>query len=119
MRLASEIERTRGGAQCPEDVAGVPVERLEWDERKLPDTPYKRLVHITRRKRSPVARRRSRRPCSRHAVKQSGRAAATTTPARRSGTFGSSERNKFVMVNHVTTNSFFTATIYGCQDACA
>jgi simple sugar transport system substrate-binding protein len=24
-----------------------------------------------------------------------------------------------VMVNHVTTNSFFTATIYGCQDACA
>src|SRR5579871_2087769 len=25
----------------------------------------------------------------------------------------------FVMVNHVTTNSFFTATIYGCQDACA
>jgi simple sugar transport system substrate-binding protein len=22
------------------------------------------------------------------------------------------------MVNHVTTNSFFTATIYGCQDAC-
>src|SRR5262249_36786137 len=26
---------------------------------------------------------------------------------------------KFVMVNHVTTNPFFTATIYGCQDACA
>jgi simple sugar transport system substrate-binding protein len=25
----------------------------------------------------------------------------------------------FVMVNHVTTNSFFTATIYGIQDACA
>ena len=24
-----------------------------------------------------------------------------------------------MMVNHVTTNSFFTATIYGCQDACA
>jgi simple sugar transport system substrate-binding protein len=23
------------------------------------------------------------------------------------------------MVNHVTTNPFFTATIYGCQDACA
>ena len=23
------------------------------------------------------------------------------------------------MVNHVTTNSFFTATIYGIQDACA
>jgi simple sugar transport system substrate-binding protein len=26
---------------------------------------------------------------------------------------------KFVMVNHVTTNPFFTATIHGCQDACA
>jgi simple sugar transport system substrate-binding protein len=25
----------------------------------------------------------------------------------------------FVMDNHVTTNSFFTATIYGCQDFCA
>jgi simple sugar transport system substrate-binding protein len=26
---------------------------------------------------------------------------------------------RFVMVNHVTTNSFFTASIYGIQDACA
>ena len=29
------------------------------------------------------------------------------------------DRYKFVMVNHVTTNPFFTATIYGIQDACA
>ena len=33
--------------------------------------------------------------------------------------FASHPKYKFVMVNHVTTNSFFTATIYGCQDACA
>ena len=26
---------------------------------------------------------------------------------------------KFVYVNHVTTNEFFTPTIYGVQDACA
>ena len=34
-------------------------------------------------------------------------------------TFASHAKYHFVMVNHVTTNSFFTATIYGCQDACA
>ena len=34
-------------------------------------------------------------------------------------TFASHPKYHFFMVNHVTTNSFFTATIYGCQDACA
>ena len=33
--------------------------------------------------------------------------------------FASHPKYHFVMVNHVTTNSFFTATIYGIQDACA
>jgi simple sugar transport system substrate-binding protein len=33
--------------------------------------------------------------------------------------FASHPKYHFVMDNHVTTNSFFTATIYGCQDACA
>jgi len=33
--------------------------------------------------------------------------------------FAAHPKYHFVMVNHVTTNSFFTATIYGCQDACA
>jgi simple sugar transport system substrate-binding protein len=33
--------------------------------------------------------------------------------------FASHPRYKFVMDCHVTTNSFFTATIYGIQDACA
>jgi len=32
--------------------------------------------------------------------------------------FASHPRYHFVMDNHVTTNSFFTATIYGCQDFC-
>ena len=33
--------------------------------------------------------------------------------------FASHPKYHFVMDNHVTTNSFFTATIYGCQDSCA
>lgn len=33
--------------------------------------------------------------------------------------FASHPSYHFVMDNHVTTNSFFTATIYGCQDFCA
>ena len=33
--------------------------------------------------------------------------------------FASHPKYKFVFVNHVTTNSFFTATIYGLQDACS
>jgi len=32
--------------------------------------------------------------------------------------FASHPKYHFVVVNHVTTNSFFTATIYGIQDAC-
>lgn len=32
--------------------------------------------------------------------------------------FASHKKYHFVVVNHVTTNSFFTATIYGIQDAC-
>ena len=32
--------------------------------------------------------------------------------------FAKHPKYHFVMVNHVTTNSFFTATIYGIQDAC-
>ncbi len=33
--------------------------------------------------------------------------------------FASHPKYKLVMVNHVTTNPFFTATIYGIQDACS
>jgi simple sugar transport system substrate-binding protein len=33
--------------------------------------------------------------------------------------FAKHPKYHFVMDNHVTTNSFFTATVYGCQDFCA
>ncbi|HLW93933.1 MAG TPA: substrate-binding domain-containing protein [Solirubrobacteraceae bacterium] len=45
--------------------------------------------------------------------------ASAKTLARRMDAFASHSKYHFVMVNHVTTNSFFTATIYGIQDACA
>ncbi len=32
--------------------------------------------------------------------------------------FGSKKNYKFVFVNHVTTNPFFTPTQYGAADAC-
>jgi simple sugar transport system substrate-binding protein len=46
---------------------------------------------------------------------------ADAATLRRSGlaAFAPHPKYHFVMVNHVTTNSFFTATIYGIQDACA
>jgi simple sugar transport system substrate-binding protein len=50
---------------------------------------------------------------------EQGAGAATYKRNSDNAFFASHPKYKFVMVNHVTTNSFFTATIYGCQDACA
>src|SRR5215471_14667650 len=50
---------------------------------------------------------------------EQGASAATYTRNSDHAVFASHPKYKFVMVNHVTTNSFFTATIYGIQDACA
>jgi simple sugar transport system substrate-binding protein len=45
---------------------------------------------------------------------QSGEGAAATA-----GDFPETPKWKFVFINHVTTNPFFTPTQYGAQDACA
>ena len=50
---------------------------------------------------------------------EQGAGAATYKRNSDNAFFVSHPKYHFVMVNHVTTNSFFTATIYGCQDACA
>ncbi|MGH3001483.1 MAG: substrate-binding domain-containing protein [Gaiellaceae bacterium] len=50
---------------------------------------------------------------------EQGAGAATYKRNSDNAFFASHPKYKFVMVNHVTTNSFFTATIYGIQDACA
>ena len=52
--------------------------------------------------------------CTGNDDNQSGDAAAATP-----GDFPSTPKWKFVFVNHVTTNPFFTPTQYGAQDACA
>jgi simple sugar transport system substrate-binding protein len=50
---------------------------------------------------------------------QSASAATLARENRDSALFASHPKYHFVMICHVTTNSFFTATIYGIQDACA
>ncbi len=50
---------------------------------------------------------------------EQGASAATYRRNSDNALFAKHPKYHFVMVNHVTTNSFFTATIYGCQDACA
>jgi simple sugar transport system substrate-binding protein len=50
---------------------------------------------------------------------ESASAARLSREANDTAFFASHPKYKFVMVNHVTTNPFFTATIYGIQDACS
>jgi simple sugar transport system substrate-binding protein len=98
---------------------GDVVERLEWDERKMPDSPHKRWRQLTRR----TALTGGAAAIAATVLEACGSSKSTTSAAASGGggggTFGASSSHKFVMVNHVTTNSFFTATQYGCQDACA
>jgi simple sugar transport system substrate-binding protein len=102
-----------------EDIVGDAIERLEWDERKAEDTPSKNWRQLTRR----TALTGAAAGIAAAALEACGSSKSTTSAAAASsggsGPFGSSGGHKFVMVNHVTTNSFFTATIYGCQDACS
>ena len=101
-----------------EDIIHDAVERLEWDERKQEETPYKRLRQLTRR----TALTGGAAAIAATVLEACGSSKSTTSAAATSGgsgPYGASGSHHFVMVNHVTTNSFFTATIYGCQDACA
>jgi simple sugar transport system substrate-binding protein len=104
----------------PQDVMGDVVERLEWDERTQEETPFKRLRQLTRR----TALTGGAAAIAATVIEACGSSSKTTSSAATSsggasGVFGSSAKHHFVMVNHVTTNSFFTATIYGIQDACS
>jgi simple sugar transport system substrate-binding protein len=101
-----------------QDIVDDAVERLEWDERKEEETPAKNWRQLTRR----TALTGGAAAIAAIALEACGSSNGTSSQAATSsggGAFGSSGSHHFVMVNHVTTNSFFTATIYGCQDACA
>jgi simple sugar transport system substrate-binding protein len=109
-----------------EDVVHDALERLEWDERKEEDTPFKKVRQLTRRtaltggaagigalilqacgggssSSSPSA-------SSSNSATSTGTASAATGGSAAAGIFGSSKSYKFTLVNHVTTNPFFTPT---------
>src|SRR5665213_4295724 len=109
-----------------EDVVYDAVERLEWDERKQDDSPHKRLLQVTRRTAltggaAGIAAMMIEACGGSSSSSSSGgtsASAATGGGSAASGIFGSSKALKFTMVNHVTTNVFFTPTQSGAADAC-
>jgi simple sugar transport system substrate-binding protein len=105
---------------APEDLMGDAVERLEWDERKEDETPFKRWRQVTRR----TALTGGAAGIGAMILQACGGSSSSSTSASASGgsaasgIFGSSKSYKFTLVNHVTTNSFFTPTQAGAADAC-
>jgi simple sugar transport system substrate-binding protein len=100
------------------DIVDDAIERLEWDERNDRDNRFTRLRQITRRS----ALTGGAAAVAATVLEACGSSKSTSSAAAASGgsgPYGSGSSHHFVMVNHVTTNSFFTGTIYGCQDACA
>jgi simple sugar transport system substrate-binding protein len=102
-----------------EDILGDAIERLEWDERKEEDTPVKKWHQVTRR----TALSGGAAGIAALILEACGSSKKTTSAAAAggsaaSGVFGTSASYHFVMVNHVTTNIFFTPTQSGAADAC-
>ncbi len=103
----------------PMDTMGDALERLEWDERKQEDTPVKRWHQVTRR----TALTGGAAGIAAAILEACGSSKSTSTASASggsaaSGIFGASKSYHFVMVNHVTTNVFFTPTQSGAADAC-
>jgi simple sugar transport system substrate-binding protein len=102
------------------DVVDDAIERLEWDERKEEDTPFKRWRQLTRR----TALTGGAAGIAAFVLDACGSSKKTTTATASGGgtnaasIFGSSQSYKFTFVNHVTTNPFFTPTQSGASDAC-
>src|ERR1700733_5133593 len=111
----------RGEAEMskPDDILGDAIERLEWDERKEEDTPAKKWHQVTRRTAlsggAAGIAALILEACG-SSKKTSSAAAASSSGA--SSIFGTTASYHFVMVNHVTTNVFFTPTQSGAADAC-
>ncbi len=103
------------------DIIHDAVERLEWDERKEEETPYKRWRQFTRRS----ALTGGAAGIAALILEACGSSSKSTSTATAAGggssagaIFGSSQAYKFTFVNHVTTNPFFTPTQNGAADAC-
>jgi simple sugar transport system substrate-binding protein len=108
----------------PEDLMGDVVERLEWDERKEEETPHKRMKQVTRRT-ALTGGAAGIAALALQACGSSGGSGNTTAKASGGGgsaagsIFGDTNKYKFTLVNHVTTNPFFTPTQNGAADACS
>jgi simple sugar transport system substrate-binding protein len=105
----------------PEDVMGDAVERLEWDERKEDENPLKRWRQLTRR----TALTGGAAGLAALALEACGGSSSSGTSSAQAASgssaaaiFGVSQSYHFVLVNHVTTNVFFTPTQDGAADAC-
>jgi simple sugar transport system substrate-binding protein len=117
-----------------EDVVHDALERLEWDERKEDDSPFKKMRQITRRTAltgsaagigalilqacGGSSSSSSSSSGSSSSATATGTASAATGGSAAAGIFGTSKAYKFTLVNHVTTNPFFTPTQSGASDAC-
>jgi len=107
----------------PEDVMGDAVERLEFDERAEDETRGKKLRQVTRRAAltggAAGVAALALQACG-SSSSSSGTASASTgsSSSAASSIFGVGAHYKFTMVNHVTTNVFFTPTQSGASDAC-
>jgi simple sugar transport system substrate-binding protein len=109
--------------ESPEDTLGDAVERLEFDERKEDDNPSKKLRQISRRAAltggAAGIAALALQACG-SSKNSSGTASASSggSSSSASSIFGVGGGYKFTMVNHVTTNVFFTPTQNGASDAC-
>ena len=101
-----------------QDVFGDAIERLEWGERGQDDSPTKRSRQFTRRTALTglAAGAAALGVESMGPIGMLGTAMAAGGGA--SSIFGYNKKLKFTLVNHVTTNVFFTPTMNGAADAC-
>jgi simple sugar transport system substrate-binding protein len=106
----------------PENTIGDALERLEWDERKEEETPFKKLSQLTRRTAltggAAGIGALILEACGSSSSSSSTATASSSGGSAAAGIFGSSQSYKFTLVNHVTTNPFFTPTQSGASDAC-
>jgi simple sugar transport system substrate-binding protein len=104
------------------------IERLEWDDARGEETPHSRLKALTRRTAltggAAGLATAILTACGGGSSGSSSSGTTSTAKAQTSGgtpangIFKSTEKFKFVFVNHVTTNPFFVPTRYGAEDAC-
>jgi simple sugar transport system substrate-binding protein len=96
------------------DILHDAIDRLEWDERTEEETPVKRWHQVTRR----AALTGGAAGAAALALEACGSSTSSAKASGASSIFGTKKRYHFVLVNHATTDVFFTPTQNGAADAC-